>query len=477
MNHAQLIGGDWVDAAGGGTWDLVNPATEEVVEVLPFGDERDARTAVDAAAEALPAWSGLTVYKRGAVLDRAASLLREQVDELAPVTTEESGKPIAQSRAEWLSAPNYLLQAAEAAKHTGGRWIPARAPGRRIDVTYRPVGVVGVITAWNFPVYNPNRAVASALAAGCTVVLRPSEYTPRSAMRYARALQEAGAPPGVINVINGDAHGMGQVMLDDPRLRKIAFTGSVRVGKLLMDGASRTVTRLSLELGGNAPAIIFPDVDDLEAVVASGVTAKYRNCGQVCISPQRFIVHASIADEFTSLAAAESLRQVVGDGVDPSTTVGPLINAAQRDRVGRLVDDSVDLGARLVSGGRRPERRGFFYEPTVMSDLPSTAPLVTEEIFGPVLPVIPFETEADAVRIANATEYGLASFLWTGDLRRAMRVSEQLEFGMVGVNDWYPVTPEAPFGGVKQSGMGRESGFEGVHEYLDAKTRYFGGLS
>lgn len=475
-DHLQLIGGEWTRAVDGGTWPLVDPATETVIDDVPFGGAEDARRAVDAAHAAFPAWAATNPFERATILRRAADLIMERAADYARITTEESGKPLAQSEAEWLSAPNYLRFAAEEATRIGGRWIPSRLAGRRIDVTMRPLGVVGVITAWNFPVYNVNRAVSSALAAGCTAVVRPSEYTPRSAMLYGRALADAGVPAGVINVVNGEPAVMGQVLLDDPRVRKIGFTGSVRVGKLLMDGASRTVTRLSLELGGNAPVLVFPDVADLRAVAAGGVTAKYRNCGQVCISPQRFIVHNSILEEFTDLVAEATRSQRVGHGLDPETTVGPLINATQRDRVARIVADSVAAGAKVVTGGGTVNGPGYFYQPTVVTDLPAEAPLITEEVFGPVLPTIGFDDLDGALALANATEYGLASFLWTGDLRTAMRVSEGLEYGMVGINDWYPVTPEAPFGGVKQSGIGRESGLEGLTEYLEPKTRYFGGL-
>ncbi len=474
--HRQLIAGEWVGAVDGKTYDLINPATEETIEALPYGGKADAEAAIDAAAEAFPAWSATNPYQRAAILQRAADLIVERADENGRLTTEESGKPLAQSRAEWLGAPNYLIQAAEEAKRIGGRIIPSRAPGRRIDVTYQPMGVVGVITAWNFPVYNVNRAVSSALAAGCTVVIRPSEYTPRSAMAYARALHDAGIPAGVVNVVNGSPHEMGQAMLDDHRLRKIQFTGSVRVGKVLMDGASRTVTKLSLELGGNAPVLVFPDVDDLEAVAASGVTAKYRNAGQVCIAPQRFLVHSSIADQFTKAAAAASDREVVGNGLDAGVTVGPLINARQRERVEDIVERSVGAGARVVTGGARIERPGYFFSPTVVTDIDDDNPVANEEVFGPVLPVIPFDTTSEAIEMANRSEYGLSSYLWTSDLRTALSVSDALEYGLVGVNDWYPVTAEAPFGGMKQSGYGRESGTEGLLEYMEAKTRYIGGL-
>jgi acyl-CoA reductase-like NAD-dependent aldehyde dehydrogenase len=472
-----LIGGEWVGAADGRTQDLINPATEETIDRIAFGGREDAEGAIDAAAAAFAAWSETNPYERAAILTRAAALITERADEYGRLTTEESGKPFAQSKAEWLSAPNYLIHAAEEAKRIGGRIIPSRVGGRRIDVTYRPMGVIGVITAWNFPVYNVNRAVSSALAAGCTAVVRPSEYTARSAIAYGAALHDAGVPAGVINVINGGPHEIAQAMLDDPRLSKIQFTGSVRVGRILMEGAARTITKLSLELGGNAPAIVFPDVEDLEAVAEAGVTAKYRNCGQVCIAPQRFLVHSSIAEQFTKAAAAASERQVLGDGLDPATTLGPLINATQRDRVESIVDRSVAGGARVVVGGSRLDRPGYFFQPTVLTDLDSTSPAAAEEVFGPVLPVIPFDTVDEVIAIANSVDYGLASFVWTQNLRTAMNVSDALEFGLVGVNDWYPVTAEAPFGGMKQSGFGRESGTEGLHEYLEAKTRYFGGMA
>jgi len=476
MPHLQLINGQWLGSVDGSTRDLVNPATEEVIDQVPYGGAADVQLAIDAAATAFDTWSRTNAYTRAKLLHRAADLLVERADAYATITTEEAGKPFAQSKAEWLSAPNYLRYAADEATRVGGRIIPSRIDGRRIDVTFKPLGVVGVITAWNFPIYNINRAVSSALAAGCTVVIRPSEYTPRSAMLYAEALHDAGIPAGVVNVVNGSAHPMGQAMLDDARVRKLGFTGSMRIGKLLMDGASRTVTRLSLEMGGNAPVLVFPDVTDLAAVAASGVTAKYRNCGQVCIAPQRFYVHRAVLDDFTDAVVTANSHERVGNGLDPDVTIGPLINATQRDRVDHLVTATVGAGARVVAGGSPIDGPGFFYQPTVITDLPPDAPLAQEEVFGPVLPIIPFDTTDEAISLANASEYGLASFLWTSDLRTAMHVSDALEYGMVGINDWYPVTPEAPFGGTKQSGMGRESGLEGLYEYLEAKTRYFGGL-
>ena len=473
----QIVNGSEVASHTGRWWSVVDPATGEAVGEVPWGDAGDANAAIDAAAAAWPGWARRNVFERGAMLERAAELIRERVEVYARRTAEESGKPLAQARAEWAGAPNYLRYAAEEARRLGGRWIPARAPGRRIDVTYQPLGVVGVITAWNFPIYNVNRAVASALAAGCCAVVRPSEYTPRTALDYARALHDAGLPPGVLNIVTGEAHAMGQAMLDDPRCRKIAFTGSTRVGRLLMEGAARTVTRLALELGGNAPVLIFPDAGDIEALARTAVMARHRNCGQVCITPQRFYVHASIHERFVAAMAAAIRAEVVGPGLDPASTVGPLIHEAQRARVDDIVQRSLAAGAVPVVGGHPLPGPGYFYAPTLLRDVPADAPILHEEVFGPVTPVQSFETTEEALALANATEYGLAAYLWTADLGTAMRVSEQLEFGLVGVNDWYPVTAEAPFGGFKQSGLGRESGLEGVHEYVEVKTRYFGGLA
>ncbi|MDA0246051.1 MAG: NAD-dependent succinate-semialdehyde dehydrogenase [Chloroflexi bacterium] len=475
----QLINGEWVGAQDGGVWDLINPATEEVIEQVPFGGAADAAAAVDAAEAAFKRWSRTTPYERAAVLQKAAEWITAHDTELAKISTEESGKPYGESLAEWRSAPNYLIWAAEEAKRAYGRIIPARVGTRRIHVTYQPLGVVGTITAWNFPIYNVVRAWSSALAAGCTVVGRPSEYTPRSAMLIAQALHEAGAPAGVINLINGDPAAMGQVMLNDPRVRKISFTGSTRVGKLLMDGASRTVTQLALEMGGNAPVIVMPDAaDDIRQLTRTAMTWKFRNCGQVCVSPQRFYVHSQIAEQFMEEAADFSAKQVLGNGLDKATTLGPLINATQRERVARIVADSIASGAEVVTGGARPSHleRGYFYQPTILANVGADSAAIREEIFGPIVPVVPFDSLEQAIALANASDYGLAAFAYTRDLNTAVRLSEELEYGMVCVNDWLPATPEAPFGGIKQSGLGRESGKEGLYEYMEEKTTFFGGI-
>lgn len=475
FHFQQLIGGEWRSALKGGTWDLVNPATEQVIQQVPFGDGEDARAAIDAAHTAFPAWAKLTPYERGDVLNRAADWLIAHAEQLAPITTEESGKPLSESLAEWRSAANYLRWFAEEGKRNYGRIIPARIATRRIHVTHQPLGVVASITAWNFPIYNIVRTWAAALAAGCTVVGRPSEYTPRSGMLLAQALHEAGAPAGVINLINGDPAEMAQVMLADARCRKISFTGSTRVGKLLMDGSSKTVTRLALELGGNAPVLVFPDVN-VEQVARDAVTWKFRNCGQVCVSPQRFFVHSRIVEEFSERVADLSSKLVMGNGLDSATQVGPLINARQRERVEQLVADAVGRGAQVITGGARGAGAGYFYQPTVIANMRMDMPLYHEETFGPVLPILPFDDVEQALAWANDTEYGLAAFVMTRDLNTAFRMSEALEYGMVCVNDWLPATPEAPFGGVKQSGIGRECGVEGLEDYMETKTTLFGGV-
>ncbi|MBN8619281.1 MAG: NAD-dependent succinate-semialdehyde dehydrogenase [Anaerolineae bacterium] len=478
FTYKQLINGQWVNALKGGVWPLVNPATEQVLMDVPFGDADDAVAAIDAASAAFPAWASQTPYQRAEVLMKAAAWILERVDELAVVTTEESGKPLSESLAEWRSAANYIIWNAEEGKRAYGRTIPARLATRRIMVMQQPLGVVGTITAWNFPVYNVVRCWSAALAAGCTVVGRPSEYTPRSAMMMAQAFHEAGIPAGVLNCINGDPAAMAQVMLKDARVRKISFTGSTRVGKLLMDGASQTVTKLALELGGNAPTIIFPDVN-VEEIAKQAVQWKYRNAGQVCVAPQRFYVHNRIADEFTERVANASRSIRLGNGLLKSTDTGPLINATQRDRVEALVAEAVAEGAQALSGGSRPcdQPAGYFYSPTVITGLKEGMRIYNEEIFGPVLPIFRFDDTEEVLAMANATHYGLAAFVHTNQMNTAIRMYEGLEFGMVCVNDWLPATPEAPFGGVKQSGLGRESGLEGLEEYMERKTVFIGGVT
>lgn len=470
MPYQQYIDGHWCDASTGATWNVVDPATEEVVCAVPWGGAVDCRRAIDAAAAAFREWSRRTAYERSAILLKAAYLIRERVEQLHPTNTRESGKTIEDARGDWMAAAALFEWFAEEGKRAYGRTIPARKAGKRQIVLRQPIGVVGVITAWNFPAYNPARAWAAALAAGCTVVARPSEYTPLTAMQMTEILIEAGLPTGVLNLVCGDPEAMAEEMLADNELRKISFTGSVGVGKKLMAGAAKHVKRLSLELGGNAPVLVFPDAD-LDALAASSVMAKFRCTGQVCVSPQRFLVHEAARDEFLKQLVPRIQNLRVGPGAEASSQVGPLINAKQRDRVEALVADSITDGARVRTGGKRPASlsRGYFFEPTVLDDVAPGAAPFREEIFGPVLPVTTFDDVDKAIALANRTEYGLAAYVWTNNLGTAMRCAEQLEFGMVGINEWTPQSIEAPFGGWKQSGIGSECGAEGLDEYLETK--------
>ncbi len=477
MNNKMLINGEWTGANNGGTWDLINPASEEVISTVPFGDGTDCQAAIEAAQAAFGPWSALTPFQRATYLKRAADIMRSRIKDLAVTTVRESGKPFVEARGEWYVAADFFEWYAEEGKRAYGYTIPSSRSSKRMSVIYQPVGVVGLITAWNFPAYNPARALAAALGAGCTAVVKPSEYTPLTAIAMVEALQEAGLPAGVVNLVNGDAAAIGEMMLGHPACRKIHFTGSTRVGRILMDGASRTFTRLSLEMGGNAPILVFPDVD-IEALAETAVVTKCRNGGQVCISPQRFFVHRSVQDQFAELVAKKAKALKIGDGLDPETNVGPLINARQRERVISLVDDARRHDGEVLAGGRIPEgrERGYFYEPTVVAGLDHQAAILHEEIFGPVMPIAPFTEVEEAIAYANETPYGLAAYLWTNDLKTAIHVSERLEFGMIGVNEWAPHATEAPFIGWKASGLGHESGREGLKEYMEMKLISIGGL-
>jgi acyl-CoA reductase-like NAD-dependent aldehyde dehydrogenase len=475
--YKQYIDGIWTDASNGKTWEVIDPATEETVATVPFGDGSDCHLALEAAARAFPSWSSATPYERGGYLRAVADLIRSRADALAEVTVRESGKPLAQSKGEWLVAADLFEWYSEEGKRAYGRVIPSRRASKRMMVLSQPIGVVGVITAWNFPAYNPVRAWAAALGAGCTVVARPSELTPLTGMEIANLMAEVGLPPGVLNLVNGEPASMGQALLDSPICRKISFTGSVRVGRLLMDGASRTFKRLSLELGGNAPVLVFPD-SDLDALSKSAVAAKFRNAGQVCVSPQRFLVQRSRAEEFLERVVPQVRALKVGSPLEPGTDVGPMINRTQRDRVEAMVKDAREKGSAVLAGGGRPRARdrGYFFEPTVLGQVTREMRVFDEEIFGPVLPVASFDDVEEAIAVANRTDYGLAAYVWTRDLETAVRCYEGLHFGMVGVNEWAPQATEAPFPGWKHSGLGAESGAEGLKEYLETKLVAIGSL-
>ena len=469
MQYKMLIDGRWRDAAGGGRWQVVNPATEEAIAEVPYGDAVDVERAIAAANDALPGWGALTAYDRGAVLRDIADALRARADELAPIMTAECGKPIGEARGEWGACADLFDWFAEEGKRAYGRVIPARKAGKRLLSLPQPLGVVATITAWNFPAYLLARKWAGALAAGCTIVGRPSELTPMSAMALVNVMQEAGIPPGVVNLINGDPQQMGAAIMLDPRVRKVSFTGSQRVGQILMRQAADGIKKLGMELGGSAPVLVFADAD-IAWAAAQGAMAKFRNNGQVCISPTRFYVEQPALEEFLDAVKIETEKLVVGDGMKEAVTNGPMVSRAGRDKVERFVADAVSKRAAVVAGGARPDiEKGYFYQPTVLTDVTSDMQIGCDEVFGPVMAVSTFDSVDEALRLANDTPYGLAGYVMTNDLSTATRVYEGLEFGIVGVNDMVPATAEAPFGGTKTSGFGREGGQEGLYEYMDQK--------
>ena len=474
--YKQYINGEWTDASNGKTWDVINPATEEVLVTVPFGNEADCRAAIDAATEGFEIWSRTNPFDRAVILKKASALMHERMNEFAKTTVLESGKPLAEAIGEWRVSANFFEWYAEEGKRHGGRVVTANRNNKRMSVLYQPIGVVGAITAWNFPAYNPARCWAAALGAGCSVVAKASEYTPLTAINLMQCLHDAGLPKGVINLINGQADLIGKEMLENPAVRKISFTGSTRVGKILMDGASKTNTRLALELGGNAPVLIFADVD-IKKVAEESVSAKLRNAGQVCIAPQRYLVQESVADEFLKHAANRMKNIKVGFGLDQGVDMGPMINLNQLANLEKLLQEAKAHGVDVVVGGSRGDfAKGYFHQPTLVQNTSVDSPLFKNEIFGPVMPVTTFKSMEEAIQLANATEYGLASYVWTNDLKTSIHVSEQLEFGLVGINEWYPQAFEAPFGGWKQSGLGYECGEDGLVEYMEKKLISIGGL-
>lgn len=471
MQTKNLINGQWVEGSAGTTLEVTNPANDEIIARVPMMGPDETRHAIEAAWNAKKGWAARTAEDRGQLISKLASLMRRDIDRLARIMTIEQGKPLAESRGEINYAISFLDWAAEEGKRVYGDIIPASATEKRILVLRQPVGVSAIITPWNFPAAMITRKLGPALAAGCSVVIKPSQETPLSALAIGELACEAGIPAGVINIITGKSSDIGDTLLADDRVRKLSFTGSTKVGRLLMEKASKNLLRLSLELGGHAPFIVFDDAD-LDGAVEAAIACKFRNAGQTCICANRFYVQSGIHDRFMAQFAERISRLRVGDGTQDGVDIGPLINDAAIDKVESHIDDARSHGAELIVGGNRYPIEGLadrFFEPTLIDGMTPEMLLSHEETFGPVAPVAKFVQEQEAVELANASEYGLAAYFFTRDASRLIRVAEALEYGIVGANDGTPSTAQAPFGGVKHSGFGREGGRYVMDEYTELK--------
>ena len=469
------LDGAWIDAGDGATLVVRNPATGEPLGTVPKLGERETLEAVGAAHRAFPAWAARTAKERGAVLRKWYELIVASADDIGTMMTAEQGKPLAEARGEVTYAASFVEWFAEEAKRLYGDVIPGHQPDKRIMVLRQPVGVVAAITPWNFPAAMITRKVAPALAAGCTVVCKPASQTPFTALALAELAERAGIPKGVFNVVTGSAGAIGGVLTSDSRVRKLSFTGSTEIGKQLMAQCAGTMKKVSLELGGNAPFIVFDDAD-LDAAVAGAIASKYRNTGQTCVCANRLLVQAGVYDAFTEKLVAAVRTLAVGDGLKGATDQGPLIDEAALAKVEEHVEDAVSKGARIALGGRRHALGGTFYEPTVLTHVTPAMKVSGEETFGPVAPLFRFDTEAEAIRMANDTQFGLAAYFYTRDLARSWRVSEALEYGIVGLNTGLISTEVAPFGGVKESGTGREGSKYGLLDFTEIKYVCVGGV-
>ncbi len=469
------IGDRWSDAAGGKTLAVTDPATGDVLGTVPDCGKDETREAIDAAAEAFKSWRRRTAGERATLIEKWHALILADAQDLAKIMTAEQGKPLAEAVGEIHYAASFVKWFAEEGRRISGHDIPAPTPDRRITVLKEPVGVCAAITPWNFPAAMITRKCAPALAAGCTVVIKPSELTPYSALALAVLAERAGIPPGVFNVVTGMPEAIGGELTANPAVRKLTFTGSTRVGAILMRQCADTIKRLSLELGGNAPFIVFDDAD-VELAVAGAMVSKFRNAGQTCVCANRILVQDGIHDHFVTRLGDAVRALKVGDGRMTGTTVGPLINEAAIAKVEAHISDALALGARIAASAQSDAAPGRFARPVVLTGATADMRLASEETFGPVAPIFRFQHEAEAIAIANATPYGLASYFYTDNLHRAWRVAEALEFGMVGLNTGSLAMEMAPFGGVKQSGLGREGGREGIEEYLESKAFHWAGL-
>jgi succinate-semialdehyde dehydrogenase / glutarate-semialdehyde dehydrogenase len=475
MREANLIGGEWVQAEEGGVIDVTNPATGLVIGTVPKSGAAETRRAIEAADSAFAVWKKTSVLERHRLLRRLHDAIMDNQEQLAELLTTEQGKSLAEAKGEIGISASYVLWFAEEARRTYGDVVPSPWADRRILVTKEPTGVVAAITPWNFPSSMLARKIAPALAAGCTVVVKPATQTPFSALAWGVLAEEVGFPEGAVNIVTGPAGPIGDELCGNPLVKKITFTGSTPVGKLLIQKASSTVKKVSMELGGNAPFIVFDDAD-LDRAVEGAMVAKFRNSGQTCVCTNRFFVQSGIYEAFTEKLVAATEKLKVGSGLEPGTQQGPLIDEKAVEKVEEFVADASAKGARIATGGKRHPLGGTFFEPTVIAEATPDMMFMKEEIFGPVAPVFRFDAEDEAIRLANDTEFGLACYFYTRDLGRAFRVSEGLKYGMVGINEGLITTVEAPFGGVKESGLGREGGHQGIEDYLDTKYVCIGGL-
>ncbi|GGH28323.1 NAD-dependent succinate-semialdehyde dehydrogenase [Alsobacter metallidurans] len=468
QREKNLIGGEWIDADSAGTIEVTNPATGEVIGTVPNCGAAETKRAIEAAQKAFEGWRATTAAERADKLRKLAAALEKNKEELAVLLTTEQGKSLAEARGEVGISAAYVLWFAEEARRVYGDTIPSPWANRRILVTKEPVGVVAAITPWNFPSSMLSRKLGAALAAGCTVVTKPATQTPYSAIAWGLLAEEAGIPPGVINILTGSATQIGGEMTANPLVKKVTFTGSTEIGKLLMKQASGTMKRVSMELGGNAPFLIFDDAD-LDAAVEGAIGSKYRNSGQTCVCANRFYVQAGVYDAFAE-KFAEAVRDLkVGNGLEPGVTQGPLIDEKAVEKVEEHIADVLAKGGRVVTGGKRHALGHSFFEPTIVADVTPGMKVAKEETFGPLAPLFRFDTEEQAVAMANDTEFGLAAYAYTRDLGRAFRVMEGLQYGQVGINAGVITTEVAPFGGVKESGLGREGSKYGLDDYLNVK--------
>ena len=468
LRQQSFIDGKWVDADSRATLDVLNPATGEKLGTVPKMGAAETRRAIEAASVALPAWAKKTAKERAAILRRWYDLMLAHQDDLAAIMTAEQGKPLAESKGEILYSASFIEWFGEEGKRIYGDVIPGHQADKRILVLRQPVGVVAAITPWNFPSAMIARKVAPALAAGCTFVCKPATQTPYSAFAMAELATRAGVPTGVINILTGSASDIGGEMTSNPTVRKLTFTGSTEVGKKLMAQSASTLKKLSMELGGNAPFIVFDDAD-LDSAVAGAIASKYRNTGQTCVCANRILVQNGVYDAFARKLIEAVAKLRVGDGLKGATDQGPLIDTKALAKVEEHISDAVSKGAKVVLGGKRHALGGTFFEPTVLIDVTPKMAVAREETFGPVAPLFRFETESDAIRMANDTEFGLAAYFYTRDLSRSWRVSEALEYGIVGLNTGLISTEVAPFGGVKESGFGREGSKYGILDYTELK--------